>query len=43
MAKAMFIFIAGIGGVFIGMAMLYVSIKIVSLITSRLNVNEGEK
>ena len=42
MAEAVFIFIAGIVGVFIGMAMLYIAIKIVSLVTSRLKVGEGK-
>ena len=43
MAEALGVFIAGTGGVFLGMAFLYLSIKIVSLVTSRLNAKEGEK
>ena len=42
-AEAMFVFVAGIGFVFLGMACLYISIKIVSQITSRFEQNEGEK
>ena len=43
MAEALVVFFAGTGGVFLGMAFLYLSIKIVSLVTSRLNAKEGEK
>lgn len=43
MFEALGIFVAGISGVFLGMALLYISIKIVSGVTSRLNSSEGEK
>ena len=43
MFEALGIFVAGISGVFLGMALLYISIKIVSGVTSRLNSGEGEK
>ena len=43
MFEAIGIFVAGISGVFLGMALLYVSIKIVSSVTSRLNSEEGKK
>ena len=43
MIDAVGVFIAGISGVFLGMALLYLSIKIVSAVTSRLNSDEGEK
>ena len=43
MFEALGIFVAGISGVFLGMALLYFSIKIVSGVTSRLNSGEGEK
>lgn len=43
MFEAMGIFVAGISGVFMGMALLYISIKVVSAVTSRLNSGEGEK
>ena len=43
MIDAVGVFIAGISGVFLGMALLYVSIKIVSGVTSRFNAKEGEK
>jgi len=41
--EALSIFVAGISGVFLGMALLYFSIKIVSGVISRLNSDEGEK
>jgi len=41
--EAVGVFIAGISGVFLGMALLYLSIKIVSGVTSRLSSDEGEK
>lgn len=43
MAEAMVVFVAGIGGVFLGMACLYISIKIVSQIMSRFDEKEVEK
>ena len=43
MFEALGIFVAGISGVFLGMALLYVSIKIVSGVISRVNSEEGEK
>ncbi|MDF1591818.1 MAG: hypothetical protein P1P89_09920 [Desulfobacterales bacterium] len=43
MYEALSVFVAGISGVFLGMALLYISIKIVSGVTSRLNSGEGEK
>ena len=43
MFEALSIFVAGISGVFLGMVLLYISIKIVSAVTSRLNPDEGEK
>ena len=43
MFEAIGIFIAGISGVFLGMALLYISIKIVSSVISRLSPEEGEK
>ena len=43
MVEALSIFVAGISGVFLGMALLYLSIKIVSGVISRLNPDEGEK
>jgi len=41
--EAVSVFVAGISGVFLGMGLLYFSIKIVSAVTSRLNSDEGEK
>jgi len=41
-AEAMVVFVAGILYVFLGMACLYISIKIVSQITSRFEQNEGK-
>ncbi len=43
MAEALVVFIAGIGGVFLGMACLYISIKIISGVITRLHLGEGEK
>lgn len=43
MTEAVGVFIAGISGVFLGMALLYFSIKIVSGVTSRIDAKEGEK
>ena len=43
MFEALGIFVAGISGVFLGMALLYISIKIVSAVTSRFTSEEGEK
>ena len=43
MAEALVVFIAGTSGVFLGMALLYISIKIVSQVTSRLSAKEGDK
>ena len=43
MVEALSIFVAGISGVFLGMALLYFSIKIVSGVICRLNSDEGEK
>jgi Na+-transporting methylmalonyl-CoA/oxaloacetate decarboxylase gamma subunit len=36
MEKAVVIFVAGLGGVFIGMALLYAAIRITSLVTDKL-------
>jgi hypothetical protein len=43
--EALSIFVAGISGVFLGMALLYISIKIVSGVISRVSSDseEGEK
>jgi Na+-transporting methylmalonyl-CoA/oxaloacetate decarboxylase gamma subunit len=41
--EAIGIFVAGISGVFLGMGLLYLSIKIVSAVTSRFSSDEGEK
>jgi Na+-transporting methylmalonyl-CoA/oxaloacetate decarboxylase gamma subunit len=35
MADTLIIFIAGLGGVFLGMALLYISIRVTSLVTGR--------
>jgi len=40
MGEAVSLFVAGLGGVFVGMALLYVSIRITSLITGRLPSGE---
>jgi Na+-transporting methylmalonyl-CoA/oxaloacetate decarboxylase gamma subunit len=42
-AQAVGIMIAGLGGVFIGMALLYASIRITSLVTDKLVKTEEEK
>jgi len=41
--EALGVFFAGISGVFLGMGLLYFSIKIVSAVTSRFDSGEGEK
>lgn len=43
MFEALGVFVAGISGVFLGMALLYLSIKIVSVVSSRFSSDEGEK
>lgn len=45
MDEALGVFVAGISGVFLGMALLYFSIKIVSAVIGRINFDEskGEK
>jgi len=43
MAEAFVVFIGGVGGVFLGMACLYISIKIISGVITRFNLAEGEK
>ena len=42
MREAVSPFVAGLGGVFAGMALLYVSIRITSLITGRLTSGEEQ-
>ena len=42
MEKALGIFVAGLGGVFIGKALLYASIRITSLVADRL-VSKGDR
>jgi hypothetical protein len=43
MRDAIIIFISGLGGVFLGMALLYASIRITSLVTGRLDIKKEEK
>ncbi len=43
MSQAIEIFISGITGVFCGMALLYISIKIMGVISSKLDTGEKEK
>ncbi len=43
MTKAVEVFISGIAGVFIGMALLYVSIKLSSLAIAKLSEGEEKK
>ena len=43
MAKAVEVFIAGIAGVFIGMALLYISIKLTTLAVGKHSAGEGKK
>ena len=40
MADAVSLFVAGLGGVFVGMALLYIAIRVTSLITGRLPSGE---
>jgi hypothetical protein len=40
---AVVIFVAGIGGVFIGMSCLYAAIKLISMIAGRLERGEAEE
>lgn len=41
--KAVMIFVAGLGGVFVGMALLYAAIRMTSLVTDRLAGRKEEK
>ena len=43
MADDLIIFIAGLGGVFLGMALLYISIRITALITGSLAIKKEKK
>ena len=43
MNQAITIFVSGIGGVFIGMALLYIAILITPQITKRLESEKGKK
>ena len=42
MQEAVSIFLAGLGGVFVGMMLLYLSIRITSLFTGRLEAGKTE-
>lgn len=43
MDQALTIFVSGIGGVFVGMALLYFGILISAQVTKRLETEEGKK
>jgi Na+-transporting methylmalonyl-CoA/oxaloacetate decarboxylase gamma subunit len=40
MKEAFEIFVVGIGGVFVGMAMLYVAVRLISLVADRINAGK---
>ncbi|MDD2604145.1 MAG: hypothetical protein RBR20_12060 [Desulfobacterales bacterium] len=40
MNQAMGIFVVGIGGVFVGMALLYIAIRIISLVVDRIGAGK---